>query len=33
MSKKGPPPPIKTTPLTPASKQPPKAPEKKGFNP
>lgn len=31
MSKKGPPPPIKTNPLTP--KQQPKAPEKKGFNP
>jgi centrin-1 len=33
MSKKNPPPPIKTTPPTPASKQPPKQPEKKGFTP
>ncbi len=30
MSKKGPPPPIKTNPITP--KQQAKAPEKKGFN-
>lgn len=33
MSKKALPAPIKTTPPTPASKQAPKVPEKKGFNP